>query len=64
MWFKAFEIVIMHVKLTKIAIKYDELNIAKHDLSVTFNKHSAFLILNLTNINHVNLKKIVINRNG
>jgi len=54
----------MQVKLTKIAIKYDELNIAKHDLSVTFNKHSAFLILNLTKIKHVNFKKIVINRNG
>jgi len=40
----------MHVKLTKIAIKYDELNIAKHDFFVTFNKHSAFLILDLNKI--------------
>jgi len=40
----------MHVKLTKIAIKYDEFNIAKYDFSVTFNKHSAFLILELNKI--------------
>jgi len=37
----------MQVKLTKIALKYDEFNILKYVLSVTFNKHSAFLILEL-----------------
>jgi hypothetical protein len=37
--------VAVQVKLTKFALKYDELNSAQDDLSVTFNKHSAFLIL-------------------